>query len=87
VSLKKMAKAQQQLHLVTPEEAAAVSPPLSPGEEDTFIAKAVRRYQQLQEEFESEFLGERDLDKIGVMLPEIRALRGVLVGYGVRVLR
>jgi hypothetical protein len=83
--MKKIATAQQQLHLVTSEEAAAVSQSLSQNEENAFIANGIRRYQQLQREFDEELFGSRDLDKITALLPEINLLRERLASYGIHV--
>ena len=49
-----------QLHLVTPEEAVAGPQPLSQREEDAFLVKDIRRYQQLQREFDQELFGKQD---------------------------
>ena len=52
---------------------------------DKLIAEGVRRYEQLQQQFYGEMAGNRDLQKLEVLLPEMQLLRQRLASYGVRV--
>ena len=92
----KKAKARHGLHLITSEEAAAnarqaassvaeLEPePASQQELDTFIANGIRRYQQLQQEFDRALFAEhQDVDQISVLLPELQLLRQRLASYGI----
>ena len=84
------------LHLVTAEEAARIAEqavpdvaepepePASQQELDTLIANGIRRYQQLQQEFDRAlFAEEQDTDKITEVLPELQLLRTRLASYGI----
>ncbi len=78
----KAVKPQSALHLVTPEEKL---PEPSPQELDSFIADGVRSYQKLQEEFDRELFGPRDIEKLGSLIEQKQLIRSRLMAYGVRV--
>ena len=83
------------LHLVTAEEAARIAEqaersvepepePASQQELDSLIANGMRRYQQLQQEFDRALFAEKqDTDKISALLPELQLLRSRLANYGI----
>jgi hypothetical protein len=91
----KKTKAHGGLHLVGPEEAARIAKqakprvaepePASAQQLDSLIANGIRRYQQLQQEFDRELFGERNLENIEIILPELHLLRERLASYGVHV--
>ncbi len=78
----KAVKPQSDLHLVKPEEKL---PEPSPQELDRFIADGVRSYQKLQEEFDRELFGPRDIEKLGSLIEQKQLIRSRLMAYGVRV--
>ena len=78
----------RRLHLVTAEAASITEqkPPASDQQEvDSFIANGIRRCQELQQAFDRELFGSRDLEKIGEILPELQMLRERLEAYGIYV--
>ena len=84
----KKTKAQQQLHLVTAEEAAelqAESAPAAPNGEDAFIASGIRRCQQLQQEADRELFGKQDRERLCALWSELQVLRERLAAYGIHV--
>jgi hypothetical protein len=87
--MRKKSKAQQQLHLVTAEEASAFSQtelsPVAPSDEDAFLGDGIRRYQELQRAFDEELFGKKDLQKLAEILPELQLVRERLAAHGVRV--
>ena len=72
---------QSQLHLVDASEAAD----LASQQRDTLIAQGVQAYQKLQDEFDRELFGQRDLDTLASLLEQKHLLRERLASYGVRV--
>ena len=79
-----------QLHLVTPEEAAAAlaqteSAPATQNDEDAFIASGVRRYKQLQQEADRELFGKQDHERLQALWSELQVLRERLAAYGIQV--
>ncbi len=61
-------------------------PPSPPQQElDSLIADGIRTYQKLQQEFDRELFGGKDLDKIATLLPQLQMVRARLEAYGVRV--
>jgi len=81
--MRKKTKAQQQLHLVTTEDRPAGAP--QEQEEDSWIANGIRRYQQVQQEFDQELFGNQDYEKMGALLSEKQLLRERLNSRGVHV--
>ncbi len=72
------------LHLVSPSDQPAPPSP-SQQELDSLIAEGIRTYQQLQQEFDRELFGGKDLEKLATLLPQIQMLRARLQAYGVHV--
>lgn len=79
--MKKQNKACRGMDLVTAEEKPTSS---QPGV-DRLIANGMRRYQELQREFDRELFGKKDLQKLAEILPELQLLRERLSSYGVHV--
>lgn len=79
--MKKETKAHRGLHLVTAEERPTGSQP----DVDSLIASGVRRYQQVQQEFDRELFGNQDQEKMAALLSEKHLLRERLNSYGVHV--
>jgi hypothetical protein len=84
--MRKKAKTQQQLHLVTAEQASALSQTeLSPAaDEDAFLASGVRRYNQLRQEADRELFGKQDPERLGTLWSELNVLRERLAAYGIQ---
>lgn len=72
---------QSQLHLVDASEAAD----LSSQQRDTLIAQGVQAYQKLQDEFDHELFGRRDIDTLTSLMQQKHLVRERLDSYGVRV--
>ena len=72
---------QSQLHLVDTRETAD----LASQQRDTLIAQGVQAYQKLQDEFDRELFGQRDLDTLASLLEQKHLVRERLANYGVRV--
>ena len=88
--MKKPTQAQSQLHLVTPEEAAAAlaqteSAPATQNDEDAFIVSGVRRYKQLQQAADRELFGKQDHERLQALWSELQVLRERLAAYGIQV--
>lgn len=84
---KKM-KTQPGLHLVGAEETAARPQPTNNEEKDLnpLIGQAVRRYEQLRAAVDRELLAEqKDIHKLGELMPEMQQLREALARHGVHV--
>jgi len=81
--MRKKIKAQQQLHLVTTGDRPAGAP--QEQEEDSWIADGIRRYQQVQQEFDQELFGNQDYEKMNALLSEKQLLRERLNSHGVHV--
>ncbi len=75
------------LRLVSPSEQPNRPAPPSPSQQelDSLIAEGIRTYQQLQQEFDRELFGGKDLEKLATLLPQIQMLRARLQAYGVHV--
>ena len=87
--MKKTSQAHLQLHLVTPEEAAAAlaqteSAPATQNDEDAFIASGVRRYKQLQQEADRELFGKQDHERLQALWSELQVLRDRQHGFSIR---
>ena len=74
------ATVQQQLHLVTAEEAAAGSQ-----QQDALLASGIRHYEKLQQAADRELFGRQDPERLIVLYRELQTLRERLARYGVHV--
>ena len=87
--MKKTSHTKLQLHLVTPEEAAALaqtgSAPATQNDQDAFIVSGVRRYKPLQQEADRELFGKQDHERLQTLWSELQLLRERLAAYGIEV--
>jgi hypothetical protein len=81
--MKQKTKAHRALHPVTREDRLTGAP--KEQEEDSLIADGIRRYQQVQQEFDQELFGNQDYEKMEALLSEKQLLRERLNSYGVNV--